>query len=138
MDKCFRRPCSCQNAQPTNMIMDFEKSGYQFKHFWRKVQAQSLQTDHNSNDDIPVMIRFYLLLPLFHRTGVLQNGSWATTYATRARSDSVFRTDRHWTYIGWNSSRTHLPIKMWNQHQEVTQGTIRTTNAVEAWMLSPK
>ena len=66
----------CPNAQPTHMLMDFEKAAINsFQHFWpdanvkgcffhltqniwRKIQAEGLEGDYNTNEDLALRIRY--------------------------------------------------------------------------------
>ena len=129
--------------------MDFEKAAINgFQHFWnntpvkgcffhftqniwRKVQAEDLQSDYNSDHELALRIRF---LPAL---------AFVSSYDVREYFETVFGQlpmpkaqglilHFEQTYIGIN----HEPIfaiKMWKQHHEVIQGIPRTTNAVEAW-----
>ena len=144
----------CPNAQPTHMIMDFEKAAINgFQHFWnntsvkgcffhftqniwRKVQAEGLQSDYNSDHELALRIRFLPALAFVSSHDVREYFETVVGQLPMPKAQGLILYFEQ-TYIGRTLDGIYhepiFPIEMWNQHQEVIQGIPKTTNAVEAW-----
>ena len=141
----------CPLAQPTHMLMDFEKAAINsFLHYWphtivkgcffhliqnifRKVQSEGLQNEYQQNPDFALQVKLLPALafapPFDVQTlfsVVVQNLHMPVTEGL------VLYFER--TYIGRTLpggafQQLIFPITMWNYHLEALAGYSRTTNA---------
>ena len=148
----------CPLAQPTHMLMDFEKAAINsFLHYWphtvvkgcffhltqnifRKVQSEGLQNEYQQNPDFALQVKLLPALafapPFDVQTlfpVVVQNLPMPVTEGLVLYFE---RTYIGRTLPGGSFQQPIFPIAMWNYHLEALAGYPRTTNAVEAWLRS--
>ena len=143
----------CPGAQPTRMLMNFERAAINsFSHFWlhttvkgcffhftqnifRKIQAEGLQNEYQQNENFAMQMK---LLPAlsFASPYDIPNlfADMVQQLPMPAAEGLVLYFER--TYIGrffpsGTFQQPLFPIPMWNYHHEVLVGFLRTTNSVE-------
>ena len=107
------------------------------QNIWRKVQAEGLQEEYNTDEEFALRIRYLPALAFVSPFDVREYFEAVfEELPMPAAQGLVLYFER--TYIGrilpgGTQQEPIFPIEMWNHHHEVPQGIPRTTNAVEAW-----
>ena len=145
----------CPNAQPSRMLMDFEKAAinsfqqvwpatqvkccffHLTQNIWRKVQAEGMQAAYNQDEELALRIRLLPALAFASPFDVLEVfGDVVQELPMPQATGLVLYFEK--TYVGRKlPGGTYqdplFPIEMWNYHYDTAFGLPRTTNAVEAW-----
>jgi hypothetical protein len=141
-------------ANPVSVVTDFELaaikafqskfptasiSGCMF-HFgqciWRRLQADGLSSQYNSNPDFSILVRRLLALAFVPETEVIGAYEMLTDLPEYRQLDTVIDYFED-NFIGrarrGRRNAPRFPISMWNLYERVLTKLPRSNNAVEGW-----